>query len=170
MLIQKEIGWFLQLNDFAIVFRKVKMAKRLVVLIASLMVVVFIAGCPAIESEPVEPAKTEVLNIEPAKSEPNEIEPAVVEPVEVTPAPSESNQIEPDKVEPVYIEPEEIIPEKACPERSRRVEWVAEGTTPPPFGSPRIATDPLILPFEVRHSLFDIRYFLPAPDCIRSFL
>ena len=103
------------------------MAKRLVVLIASLMVVVFIAGCPAIESEPVEPAKTEVLNIEPAKSEPNEIEPAVVEPaevepVEVTPAPSEPNQIEPDKVEPVYIEPEEIIPEKACPERSRRVE------------------------------------------------
>jgi hypothetical protein len=127
MLIQKEIGWFLQLNDFAIVFRKVKMAKRLVVLIASLMVVVFIAGCPAIESEPVEPAKTEVLNIEPAKSEPNEIEPAVVEPaevepVEVTAAPSGPNQIEPDKVEPVYIKPDEIIPEKACPERSRRVE------------------------------------------------
>ena len=127
MLIQKEIGWFLQLNDFAIVFRKVKMAKRLVVLIASLMVVVFIAGCPAIESEPVEPAKTEVLNLEPAKSEPNEIEPAVVEPaevesVEVTAAPSGPNQIEPDKVEPVYIKPDEIIPEKACPERSRRVE------------------------------------------------
>ncbi len=129
MLTQNEIGWFLQLNDFAIVFRKVKMAKRLVVLIASLMVVVFIAGCPAIESEPVEPAKTEVLNLEPAKAEPNEIEPAVVEPaevesVEVTPAPSGPNQIEPDKVEPVYIEPDEITPEKACPERSRRVESV----------------------------------------------
>ena len=104
MLIQKEIGWFLQLNDFAIVFRKVKMAKRLVVLIASLMVLVFIAGCAPVESEPVEPAKTEVLNLEPAKSEPNEIEP--------------------DKVEPVHIEPDEIIPEKACPERSRRVESV----------------------------------------------
>jgi len=98
------------------------MAKRLVVFITSLMVLVFIAGCPAVESEPVEPAKTEVLNLEPAKAEPNEIEPAVVEPVEVTPAPSEPNQIEPDKVEPVYIEPDEIIPEKACPERSRRVE------------------------------------------------
>ncbi len=127
MLIQKEIGWFLRLKDFAIVYRKVKMAKRLVVFITSLMVLVFIAGCPAIESEPVEPAKTEVLNIEPAKSEPNEIEPAVVEPaevesVEVTAAPSGPNQIEPDKVEPVYIKPDEIIPEKACPERSRRIE------------------------------------------------
>jgi hypothetical protein len=103
------------------------MAKRLVVLIASLMVLVFIAGCPAIESEPVEPAKTEVINLEPAKSGPNEIEPAVVEPaevesVEITPAPSGPNQIEPDRVEPVYIEPDEITPEKACPERSRRVE------------------------------------------------
>ncbi len=115
------------------------MAKCLVVFITSLMVLVFIAGCPAIESEPVEPAKTEVLNLEPAKSEPNEIEPAVVEPAEVepaevepdevTPAPSEPNQIEPDKVEPVYIKPDEITPEKACPElvpkvRSRRVESV----------------------------------------------
>jgi len=105
------------------------MAKRLVVLIALLMVVVFIAGCPAIESEPVEPSKAEILKTEPAKPEPNEIEPAVVEPaevepVEVTPAPSGPNQIETDKIEPVYIEPEEIIPEKACPERSRRVESV----------------------------------------------
>jgi len=121
MLIQKEIGWFLQLNDFAIVFRKVKMAKRLVVLIASLMVLVFIAGCPAIESEPVEPSKAEILKTEPAKAEPNETEPVGFELVEVTPAPSGPNQIEADRVEPVYIEPDEITPEKACPESSRRV-------------------------------------------------
>ncbi len=110
------------------------MAKRLVVFITLLMVLVFIAGCPAIESEPVGPAKTEVLELEPAKSEPNEIEPAVVEPDEVEPdevepdevppALSEPNQIEPEKVEPVYIKPDEITPEKACPEGSRRVESV----------------------------------------------
>jgi len=95
MLIQKEIGWFLQLNDFAIVFRKVKMAKRLVVLIASLMVLVFIAGCPAIESEPVEPSKAEILKTEPAKAEPNETEPVGFELVEVTPAgPIKSRRIE----------------------------------------------------------------------------
>ena len=98
------------------------MAKRLVVLITSLMVMVFIAGCPAVESEPVEPSKAEILKPEPAKPEPNDTEPVGVELVEVTPAQSEPNQIEPDKVEPVYFEPEEIIPEKACPERSRRVE------------------------------------------------
>ncbi len=93
------------------------MAKCLVVFITSLMVLVFIAGCPPVESEPAEPVKTETLKLEPAEPEPNEVEPD-----EVTPAPSEPNQIEPDKVEPVYIEPDEITPEKACPERSRRAE------------------------------------------------
>jgi len=100
------------------------MAKRLVVFITSLMVLVFIAGCPSVESKPVEPVKTETFKPEPAKPEPNETEPVGFELVEVTPAPSGPNQIEPDKVEPVYIEPEEIIPEKACPERSRRVESI----------------------------------------------
>jgi hypothetical protein len=119
----------LQLNDFAVVCRKVKMAKRLIVLITSLMVLVFIAGCPRIESEPLEPVKTETFKPEPATPEPNESEPAVVEPVgvelvEVTSAQSEPNRVEPDKVEPVHIEPEEITPEKACPERSRRVESI----------------------------------------------
>ncbi len=112
MLIQNKIGWFLQLNDFAIVCRKVKMAKRLVVLITSLMVLVFIAGCPPVESEPVEPSKAEILKPEPAKTEPNDTEPVGFELVEVTPAPSEPNRVEPDEVEPVYIEPEEITPEK----------------------------------------------------------
>ena len=119
----------MQLNDFAVVCRKVKMAKRLIVLITSLMVLVFIAGCPRIESEPLEPVKTETFKPEPATPEPNESEPAVVEPVgvelvEVTSAQSEPNRVEPDKVEPVHIEPEEITPEKACPERSRRVESI----------------------------------------------
>ncbi len=95
------------------------MAKCLVVFITSLMVLVFIAGCPPVESEPAEPVKTETLKLEPAKTEPKEVEPD-----EVTPAPSEPNQIEPDKVEPVYIKPDEITSEKACPERSRRVESV----------------------------------------------
>ncbi len=95
------------------------MAKRLVVLITLLMVLVFIAGCPPVESEPVEPAKAEIL-----KPEPNETEPVGFELVEVTPAPSEPNKIEPDKVEPVYIEPDEITLEKARPERSRRVESI----------------------------------------------
>jgi len=100
------------------------MAKRLVVLIASLMVLVFIAGCPPVESEPVEPSKTEILKPEPVQAEPNETEPFRVKLIEVTPAQSEPNQIELDKVEPVYVEPEEIIPEKACPEGSLMVESI----------------------------------------------
>jgi len=105
------------------------MAKCLVVFITSLMVLVFIAGCSPVESEPVGPSKTKTLKPEPATPEPNEIEPTVVEPVgvesvEVIPAQSEPNQIKPDKVEAVYIKPDEITPEKACPERSRRVESV----------------------------------------------
>jgi len=98
----------LRLKNFAIVYREVNMAKRLIVFITLPMVLVFIAGCPPIESEPAEPVKTETLKPEPAEPEPNETEPVGVEPVEVTPAPSEPNQIESDKVEPVYVEPEEI--------------------------------------------------------------
>jgi len=112
MLIQNEIGWFLRLKDFVIVYRKVQMAKRLVVFITSLMVLVFIAGCPPRESEPVEPSKSGILKPEPAKPEPNETKPVGFELVEVTPAPSEPNQVDPDEVEPVYIKPDEITPEK----------------------------------------------------------
>jgi len=105
------------------------MAKRLVIFIILLMVLILIAGCSHVESEPVEPAKTKTLKPEPATPEPNEIEPTLVEAVgiesvEVIPAQSETNQIEQDKIELVYIEPDEITPEKACPERSRRVESV----------------------------------------------
>ena len=86
------------------------MAKRLVVFIISLMVVVFIAGCPPIESKPTEPAKIETLKLEPAESEPN-----IVEPDEVTPAPSEPNQVEPDQVESVEAEPNDVEPARVEP-------------------------------------------------------
>ncbi len=134
MLIQKEIGWFLQLNDFAIVFRKVKMAKRLVVLIASLMVVVFIAGCPAIEPEPIadfrltiddlkskienqkseiESVETEPDDVELASVEPNEPEQPQVEPDEIAPAEPEPNEVGPsivgpNNVEPAWVEPNDL--------------------------------------------------------------
>ncbi|MFZ2148529.1 MAG: DUF547 domain-containing protein, partial [Sedimentisphaerales bacterium] len=105
------------------------MAKRFVVFITLLMVPVFIAGCPPVESGHVEPSKPETFKPEAAKAEPNEteptvVEPAEVEPVEVIPAKSEPNQVKADKVEPVCIKPDEITPEKAFPERSRRVETV----------------------------------------------
>ena len=129
MLIQNKVVWFLRLNYFAIVCRKIKMAKRLVVLITLLMVLVFITGCSPVELEPVRPSKTKTIKAESAAPEPNEIEPAVAEPagiesVEVIPAQSQANQIEQDKIELVYIKPAEITPEKAFPERSRRVESV----------------------------------------------
>ena len=136
MLIQKEIGWFLQLNDFAIIFRKLKMAKRLVVLIASLMVLVFIAGCPAIESEPepiadfrlpiddfkleIENQKSEIEFVEPeandvqlSSMEPNEPEQPQVEPDEIAPAEPEPNEVgpaivEPNNVEPAWFEPNDL--------------------------------------------------------------
>jgi len=87
-------------------------------------VLVFIAGCPVVESEPVEPSKTEILRPQPVQVEPNENEPVGVKLIEITSAPDEPNQIELDKVEPVHIEPEEIIPEKACTQISQRVESI----------------------------------------------
>lgn len=93
------------------------MGKRLVAFIALLVVPVFIAGCPQVESVYIEPAQTEILKPEPAEAEPNEIEPTVVEPAEVepveaTPAQSEPNQVKADKVEPDNIEPDEIAPKQ----------------------------------------------------------
>ena len=49
-----------------------QMAKRLIVFITSLMVLVFIAGWPPVEAEPVEP---EPNDVEPANVEPNDVEP-----------------------------------------------------------------------------------------------
>ena len=94
------------------------MAKCLVVFITSLMVLVFIAGCPPVESEPVEPVKTEVLNIEPAKAEPNDVEPAKVEPNSVE---SEPNDVELSSVEPEQpgVEPNEIVPAEPEPNETK---------------------------------------------------
>lgn len=60
------------MKDFAIVYRKMQMAKRLIVFITSLMVLVFIAGWPPVEAEPVEP---EPNDVEPGRVEPNDVEP-----------------------------------------------------------------------------------------------
>jgi len=121
MLIQDKIGWFLRLKNFAIVYREVNMAKRLVVFITSLMVLVFIAGCPPIESEP-EPIADFRLSIadfeskiEPVEPELNDVGSDRVEPErlevvrdEVAPAESEPNEVEPASVEPNHVEPNDL--------------------------------------------------------------
>jgi hypothetical protein len=66
------------------------MARSLVVFIISLVVLVFIGGCPPVEPELTEPPEAEALEPEPAEIEPDEVEaaepePASVEPVEVEP-------------------------------------------------------------------------------------
>ncbi len=97
------------------------MAKRLVVLIASLMVLVFVAGCRPAESEPeaiddfrltIDDFKSKTESVEP---EPNEVEPAGVEPVAVTPVEPEPNEFEPAGVEPVAVTPVEPEPNEFEP-------------------------------------------------------
>ncbi len=97
------------------------MAKRLVVFITSLMVLVFIAGCPPIESEP-EPIADFRLSIadfeskiEPVEPELNDVGSDRVEPErlevvrdEVAPAESEPNEVEPASVEPNHVEPNDL--------------------------------------------------------------
>jgi len=85
------------------------MAKCLVVFITSLVVLVFIASCSPVESEPrpsktgrgepepIDDFKSKIESVEP---EPNEVEPADVEPVEVAVAEPEPNEVEPASVEP----------------------------------------------------------------------
>lgn len=73
---------------FVVVYRKIKMAKRLVVFITSLVVPVFIAGCI-----------------------PQETEPNIVEPDGIASVLSESDQVEPDKIESFGFETNNVQPD-----------------------------------------------------------
>ncbi len=94
------------------------MAKRLVVFITSLMVPVFIAGCPSAESEPSEPLKSETLKLEPAEAEPNNVESGIAEenepeqprvgPDELAAAEPESNGAEQAGAGPDNVKPDEM--------------------------------------------------------------
>ncbi len=58
------------------------MTKHLVVFITSLTILIFIAGCPQVTPEPIEPPK-----VQPPKVEPPKVEPATVEPNKPKPLP-----------------------------------------------------------------------------------
>jgi hypothetical protein len=73
---------------------RARMTKRLVVFITALTVLIFIAGCPQVTPEPIEPPKVEPPKVEPTKTEPNE--------VEIT-------KTEPDKVELPKPKPQPIV-------------------------------------------------------------
>lgn len=81
------------------------MAKRLVVFIISLVISVFISGCPSVEPELTEPPEVETVKLESAEVEPERIERDKIVPI----------QVEPDKIEPVYVDANEIKPVEAEP-------------------------------------------------------
>jgi hypothetical protein len=81
------------------------MAKSLVVFTISLVVLVFIGGCPPVEPELAEPPEVEAVKAEPAEVEPAQVEPDAIAPL----------QAEPDRVEPVHVEPAEIEPNDVEP-------------------------------------------------------
>jgi len=78
---------------------RARMTKRLVVFITALTVLIFIAGCPQVTPEPIEPPK-----VEPPKVEPPKVEPTKTEPNEV-----EITKTEPDKVELPKPKPQPIV-------------------------------------------------------------
>ncbi len=99
------------------------MAKRLIVFITSLMALVFIAGCPPVESEPepitdfrstfddltskFENQKSQIESVEP---EPNDVEPGIVEPeqLEIVPEEIVLTVPQPNDTEPGIIEPSQL--------------------------------------------------------------
>jgi len=88
MLIRIELDVLLASQKVAVVYRKIKMAKRLVVFITSLVVPVFIAGCT-----------------------PEETGPNIVEPEGITSVLGEADEVEPDKIEFFGSEPNNIQPD-----------------------------------------------------------
>ena len=117
------------------------MAKHLIVLIASLTVFIFIAGCPQAKLEPIEPNQAETPKVEirksepsevelsakeppavePPKPEPNEVEPTMIEPPEGELLTTEPNEIQLSAVEPDAIEPNEVEPNDPCFRRGKLV-------------------------------------------------
>lgn len=81
------------------VFRKVKMAKCLVVFIASVVIVVFIVGCPSMKPEHTESLEPVAIKIEQGK-----VEPDFVESDDVVLSLSESDGHGPDKIESIELE------------------------------------------------------------------
>jgi len=97
-----------------------RMTNRLVVLTTSLIVLIFIAGCPPVKPEPAKPIEVESPKVEPAKVgppkvQPNEVEQDVSEPNEAKHPKAESDVSEPNKAEPPEPEPPKIQHPKAEP-------------------------------------------------------
>ncbi len=92
---------------FVVVYRKIKMAKRLVVFITLLVVPVFIACCI-----------------------PKETEPDIVEPEGITPVLSESDEVEPDKIEFVGSEPNNNQPDIVEQNEPEQPKVAVEEVTP----------------------------------------
>jgi len=122
MLIRIELDVLLASQKVAVVYRKIKMAKRLVVFITSLVVPVFIAGCTPEETGPniVEPEGiTSVLN------EADEIEPDKIEFFG-----SEPNNIQPDTIEQSEPEQSKVLVEEVIPAEPAAVEVEQTGVEP----------------------------------------
>ena len=86
---------FLQGTGYRIVCRKVKMAKRLIVYVALLIILFSMSGCPSVASRPSESPTVEVFDPEPAVTEPNKVI---------------SAEIKQDEIEPNDLKPESATP------------------------------------------------------------
>lgn len=90
---------------FVVAYRKIKMAKCLVVFITSFVVSVFIVGCRSTEPECAGHIEPEPLKLEPVEAKPN-----TVESDDIIPYSNISNQFELDKVESIEFELNNIEP------------------------------------------------------------
>ncbi len=107
MLIRIELDVLLASQRIAVVYRKIKMAKRLVAFITSLVVPVFIAGCT-----------------------PEETGPDIVEPEGITSVLSEADEVEPDKIEFFVSEPNNIQPDTIEQKEPEQPEVLVEEVIP----------------------------------------
>jgi len=71
------------------------------VLITTLFVLIFIAGCQQAERVSAEPNNAEALVVETGKPEPSEAEPSIIEPSQTESPKTELNKVESNEIEPV---------------------------------------------------------------------
>lgn len=93
------------------------MTKWLITFITTLTVLVFIAGCPTIKSEPAASPEVEILKHEPDDVQPDDVEPDEAGPPKIIPPKTEPNEPEPDKAELTKAEPNEPEPPGVIPRK-----------------------------------------------------
>jgi len=125
MLLQDKNWVFLDSSKIFVVYRKIRMAKGLIVFITLLVVSVFLAGCPSLKPERAEHVGPESLKLESVEDKPS-----AVKSNDIIPYSGISNQLESNEVESIEFELNNVEPVITELNETEQPKVVVEEITP----------------------------------------